>query len=64
MAKMLAYSLSLGIVSFGLWIVALNTPESRLSFAGIMTGLMSVAVGLASVINELHNDRLQRPSRF
>jgi hypothetical protein len=54
MATITAYLTSLGIIGFGLWICA----EAPAAFvlAGIIIGLVPIAVGLASLANEIHND--------
>jgi hypothetical protein len=53
MATIAAYLISLGIIGFGLWIIAEAQPTSV--SAGIV-GLVPMAVGLASLANEIHND--------
>lgn len=54
MARIAAYLISLGIIGFGFWIIAEVQPASV--SAGIVTGLVPMAVGLASLANEIHND--------
>jgi hypothetical protein len=53
-ATITAYLISLGIMGFGLWIFAEARPASVP--AGIISGLVPMAVGLASLANEIHND--------
>jgi tellurite resistance protein TehA-like permease len=54
MATVTAYLISLGIIGFGLWICA-EAPAASAS-AGIVIGLVPIAVGSASLANELQND--------
>jgi hypothetical protein len=54
MATITAYLISLSIIGFGLWICAEAPAASVL--AGIIIGLFPIAVGLASLANEIHND--------
>jgi hydrogenase/urease accessory protein HupE len=54
MAAITAYLISLSIVSFGIWICAEAPVASVL--AGIVIGLFPMAVGFASLANEIHND--------
>jgi hypothetical protein len=54
MATIAAYLISLSIIGFGLWIFAVIQPASV--SAGIVIGLVPMAVGLASLANEIHND--------
>jgi hydrogenase/urease accessory protein HupE len=56
MAAITAYLISLSIIGFGLWICA-EAPMASI-LAGILIGLMPMAVGLASLANEIHNDLL------
>jgi multisubunit Na+/H+ antiporter MnhE subunit len=56
MAKMAAYSISLSIIGFGLWIFVAAQAKPTSLLAGIIVGLMPIAVGLASLTNEIHND--------
>jgi hypothetical protein len=54
MATIPAYLISLSIIGFGLWICAEAPAASAL--AGFLIGLVPIAVGLASLANEIHND--------
>jgi len=54
METITAYLISLSIIGFGLWICA-DAPTASM-LAGILIGLFPIAVGLASLANEIHND--------
>jgi hydrogenase/urease accessory protein HupE len=54
MATIPAYLISLSIIGFGLWICA-DAPAASV-LAGILIGLFPMAVGFASLANEIHND--------
>jgi hypothetical protein len=57
MEKLSAYLISVGILAFGIWIVA--TAELRwgsLMF-WLVVGVVSIAVGAASLANEIDNQR-------
>jgi hypothetical protein len=54
MATIAAYLISLSIIGFGLWIFALEEIQPASMLVGV--GLMPVAVGLASLANEIYND--------
>jgi hypothetical protein len=54
MATIAAYLISLSIMGFGLWIIA--EAQAASVSAGIVVGLVPMAVGLASLANEIHND--------
>jgi hypothetical protein len=57
MEKLTAYLISAGILAFGIWIVA--TAELRwgsLMF-WLVVGVVSIAVGAASLANEIDNQR-------
>jgi ribose/xylose/arabinose/galactoside ABC-type transport system permease subunit len=56
MATIAAYLISLSIIGFGLWIFAVGEAQPASVLAGIVIGLVPMAVGLASVANEIHND--------
>jgi hypothetical protein len=56
MEKKLAYLISLGIVAFGCWIVAAGQASTRGPLIWV-AGMVAVAVGLASLINEVRNSR-------
>ena len=53
MKRAMAYLISIGIIGFGFWIFA--KAGSGWPFLWI-AGLAPIAVGLASIINEIHND--------
>jgi hypothetical protein len=50
----ITYLISLSIIGFGLWICAEAPAASVL--AGIVIGLVPIAVGSASLAHEIHND--------
>jgi hypothetical protein len=54
MERITGYLISFSIIGFGLWICA-EAPAAS-AFAGIVIGLFPIAVGLASLANEIHND--------
>jgi hypothetical protein len=57
MEKLTAYLISAGILAFGIWIVA--TAELRwgsLMF-WLVVGVAPIAVGAASLVNEIDNER-------
>jgi hypothetical protein len=54
METLTAYVISLSIIGFGLWICA-DAPAASV-LAGILIGLFPMAVGSASLTNEIHND--------
>jgi hypothetical protein len=54
MERIPAYLISFSIIGFGLWICAEAPAASVL--AGVVIGLFPIAVGLASLANEFHND--------
>jgi cadmium resistance protein CadD (predicted permease) len=56
MATIAAYLISLSIIGFGLWIFAVGEAQPASVLAGVVVGLMPMAVGLASLVNEIHND--------
>jgi ribose/xylose/arabinose/galactoside ABC-type transport system permease subunit len=56
MATIAAYLISLTIIGFGVWIFAVGDAQPASMLAGIVVGLMPIAVGLASLVNEIHND--------
>jgi hypothetical protein len=57
MERLTAYLVSAGIIAFGIWIVA----TAELWWGSLMfwrvVGMASIAVGMASLVNEIHNDR-------
>jgi hypothetical protein len=52
MATIAAYLISLSIIGFGFWIFVIGEAQP----ASIVIGLVPIAVGLASLANEIHND--------
>ena len=57
MEKAAAYLISVGVICFGLWIVAVATVELDSSIIWIVSGLISGAVGLVSLFGEIRNDK-------
>jgi hypothetical protein len=57
MEKLTAYLISVGILAFGIWIVA--TAELRWGslIFWLVVGLAAIAVGAASLVNEIDNER-------
>jgi hypothetical protein len=55
MATITAYLISLSIIGLGLWICA-EAPAASSVLVGIVIGFVPIAVGLASLANEIHND--------
>jgi hypothetical protein len=57
MERLTAYLVSAGIIAFGIWIVA----TAELWWGSLMfwrvVGMAPIAVGMASLVNEIHNDR-------
>jgi hypothetical protein len=56
MATIAAYLISLSIIGFGVCIFAVAEAQPASVLAGVVVGLMPMAVGLASLANEIHND--------
>jgi cadmium resistance protein CadD (predicted permease) len=54
MATIAAYLISLSIIGCGVWIFAVGDAQPASMLAGV--GLMPMAVGLASLANEIHKD--------
>jgi hypothetical protein len=54
MTRAMAYLISIGIIGFGFWIFAAAGSGWPVFW---IAGLASIAVGLASTVNEIHNDR-------
>jgi hypothetical protein len=57
MDTVLAYLISIGIVGFGVWIVAADIAGSDIVPIWIVLGLLPIAVGLMSLFGEIHNRR-------
>jgi len=57
MERPTAYLISAGIITFGIWIVA--TAELRWGSVmfWLVVGMAPIAVGVASLANEIHSDR-------
>jgi hypothetical protein len=53
----LAYLISVGIIGFGIWTVAVAAPGSSVFRFWIVCGLLITAVGLASLFGEVRNHR-------
>jgi uncharacterized membrane protein YiaA len=53
----LAYLISVGIVGFGVWIATAAKVGAGIFPITMVTGLMIIAVGLISLLNEIHNSR-------
>jgi hypothetical protein len=57
MERLTAYLISAGMIGFGIWIVATSALESGSLMFWLIVGMAPIAVGVASVANEIHNDR-------
>jgi hypothetical protein len=57
MEKALAYLISVGIVGFGIWIIFASVAGSFALWPIWLAGLATIAVGLLSLSNEIHNTR-------
>jgi hypothetical protein len=56
MEKMTAYAISVAIIGFGIWLAAIVDLGSGLAlWAWPVLGAASIAVGVASIANEAHN---------
>ena len=53
MSRMDAYLISVGIIGFGGWIVANSKVESGLFPIWFVLGLLTIAVGLMSLLREI-----------
>jgi hypothetical protein len=53
----IAYLISVGIVGFGVWVVAVAKAGSDVFLIWIVLGLLVIAVGLISLLGEIHNRR-------
>ena len=53
----LAYLISVGIVSFGVWVVAAAKAGSDVFLIWTVLGLLTIAVGLISLLGEIYNPR-------
>jgi hypothetical protein len=51
----LAYLISVGIVGFGVWVIAAAKTGSDLFLIWIVLGLLTIAVGLISLLGEIRN---------
>ena len=58
METALAYLISVGIVGFGVWVVAAAKTGSDVFPIWIVLGLVTIAVGLMSLLGEMHNRRV------
>jgi hypothetical protein len=58
MARLTAYLISAGMIAFGIWIVATGVLLGWGSLSlWLIVGMVPIAVGAASLANEIHNDR-------
>ena len=57
--RLLAYLVSVSIVGFGLCFIFAARPESELFTALLLGGACAIAVGVASLVNEIQNDRVK-----
>jgi hypothetical protein len=51
----LAYLISVGIVGFGVWVIAAAKAGSDIFLIWIVLGLLTIAVGLISLLGEIRN---------
>jgi hypothetical protein len=51
----LAYLISVGIVGFGVWVIAAAKGGSDIFLIWIVLGLLTIAVGLISLLGEIRN---------
>jgi hypothetical protein len=51
----LAYLISVGIVGFGVWVIAATKAGSDIFLIWIVLGLLTIAVGLISLLGETRN---------
>ena len=57
MDRVLSFLISVGIIAFGVWIVAVAaTAASESLFIWTLVGLIPVVVGLLSLFSEIRND--------
>ena len=56
--RLLAYLVSNSIVGFGLWMIFTAKTGSELFTALIVAGASAIAVGAASLVNEIYHDRM------
>ena len=54
----LGYPISVGIVGFGVWVVAAAKAGSDVFLIWIVLGLLTIAVGLISLLGEIHNRKV------
>ena len=57
MSRMDAYLISVGIIGFGGWIVANSKVESGIFPIWFVLGLLTIAVGLISLLREIRGRR-------
>jgi hypothetical protein len=57
MEKLTAYLISAGILAFGIWIVANAELRWGSMLFWLVVGLAPIAVGAASLVNEIDNER-------
>lgn len=57
----LAYLISVGIIGFGIWTLAAVAPGSSVILFWIVGGVLTIAVGLASLFSEIRHHRGSSP---
>jgi hypothetical protein len=57
MERLTAYLISTGMIAFGIWIVATAAIGRASLMLWLIVGMVPIAVGAASLANEIHNDR-------
>jgi hypothetical protein len=57
MERLAAYLISAGIIAFGIWLMATAALGREALMFWLVVGMAPIAVGVASVANEIHNDR-------
>ena len=57
MERFTSYLISAGMIAFGIWIVATAALGSGYLMLWLVVGMAPIAVGAASLANEIHNDR-------
>jgi hypothetical protein len=65
MDRLAAYLISIFIGGFGVWIISIARISEETFVALLLGGAASTAVGIASLANEIQNDRTRNPkTRF
>jgi hypothetical protein len=57
MERLTSYLISAGMIAFGIWIVATAALGRGYLMFWLVVGMAPIAVGVASLANEIHNDR-------